>query len=79
MNSEQIHLGKIYAVWMSRKLRPVLLERKRSDGLLEGRSWPNGKLMLKVKPKNVSQEYIEPGTKTVLDFKSRAAGEHDDE
>lgn len=83
MHPSQIHVGRIYQVWMSRKRKRVLIRSKNPSGLYDGVLWPKGKVHVTVSSEAVSQELMALPAHGVLDtrsldFKSRAAGERDD-
>jgi len=82
MLAENVTPGKVYLVWMSRKLRPVLIQRKVHIGWV-GRVWPDGRQTVRIKrAASISQEYTAMPIHQVLapmDYKSRAAGEREDE
>lgn len=76
MQPGQIQVGKVYAVWMSRKLIPVLIQSCNVQGGWNGLVWPSGKHVTIRSAKKVSTEFILQ--RPVTDFKSRAAGDKDE-
>jgi hypothetical protein len=80
MNPSEIVVGRVYQVWMSRKLRPVLIQRKTHTGWI-GRVWPGGRSEVRIRnAEKVSQEYHDLNPhRFPVDYKSRAAGERDDD
>jgi hypothetical protein len=78
MLPSEIQLGHIYLVWRARKRVPVFIRARNVHGGFDGTLWPQGKRVRIKKAWTISEEY-RSAVLPKVDFKSRAAGERDEE